>query len=203
MKAPRKVPTQSVDIARVLEEAARLFAEHGFDGVGIRQIAAQSGVTMPTILYHFGSKLSLYEEVLDLRYTQYREMVLRAIRPLSDSRQKIERITGTLFDLQMRDRTFVMLMHRDIIDVVANKERVAFHKEYAHFLALAAELLGRILNEPTAEQVAFSYVAMIAGFCEMTAMAAASEGGDRDATWYAQKRSELIAASNKILSITR
>lgn len=202
VKTPRSRPGEPADIERVLEVAARLFAAHGYDGVGIRLIAAESGVTMPTILYHFGSKLSLYEEVLELRYRHYRDMILRAIKPLSDPRQRIECITGTLFDLQMRDQAFMMLMRRDILDVIAHKKRPAFSHEYALFLSMVSSLLSSVLRKPATDQVAFLYVATIVGFCEITAMTAGHDDADGcDAHWYAQKRKELIAAGNQICSI--
>jgi len=53
----------SVDPAtRIQDAATRLFAEHGFDGVSVRDIAQSAGVTVGSINYYFGSKDSLYEE---------------------------------------------------------------------------------------------------------------------------------------------
>ncbi len=45
----------------ILDWALRLFAEHGYDGVGVQEIAASSGVTKPTLYYYFGSKRGLLE----------------------------------------------------------------------------------------------------------------------------------------------
>ena len=57
---------QRADIhAAVLGAAARHFAECGFDGASLRQIASDAGVLQPQINYHFGSKLSLWKEVVD------------------------------------------------------------------------------------------------------------------------------------------
>lgn len=46
---------------RILEEALRLFAERGYDGVGVRDIAAAVGVNHGLIKYHFGDKTSLWK----------------------------------------------------------------------------------------------------------------------------------------------
>jgi len=51
----------AVEIARV---AARLFAERGFDATSVREIVEASGVTKPTLYYHFGSKQGLGEAIL-------------------------------------------------------------------------------------------------------------------------------------------
>ena len=42
--------------SRLLRVAERLFAEHGFDGVSVRQLTAAAGVNLAAVNYHFGSK---------------------------------------------------------------------------------------------------------------------------------------------------
>lgn len=48
----------------LLETAERLFAEQGYDGVGIREIVAAAGANLAAIKYHFGSKRDLYLETV-------------------------------------------------------------------------------------------------------------------------------------------
>jgi len=49
----------------ILDVAERLFAEHGFAGVSVRQIAADAGLKNQASLYHhFRNKLALYEAVI-------------------------------------------------------------------------------------------------------------------------------------------
>ena len=50
--------------ARLLEAAVGLFAERGFHGTGVREIALRAGVNVASANYHFGSKEELYLEVL-------------------------------------------------------------------------------------------------------------------------------------------
>lgn len=49
----------------LLETARRLFLERGYDGVGIREIAAAARSSPATIAYHFGDKLGLYRAMLE------------------------------------------------------------------------------------------------------------------------------------------
>ena len=57
-------PTLAPVAARIARVAARLFAERGFDATAVREIAEASGVTKPTLYYHFGSKQGLGEAIL-------------------------------------------------------------------------------------------------------------------------------------------
>ena len=64
MNAPRS-ENQSTQEA-ILETACKLFADHGFDKVGIRLIAKEAEVQLSSINYHFGTKERLYEAAFQL-----------------------------------------------------------------------------------------------------------------------------------------
>jgi TetR/AcrR family transcriptional regulator, regulator of cefoperazone and chloramphenicol sensitivity len=49
---------------RLLEAAERLFADRGFKKVSVRDICRAAHANVAAVNYHFGSKLSLYREVL-------------------------------------------------------------------------------------------------------------------------------------------
>ncbi|HEY2185034.1 MAG TPA: helix-turn-helix domain-containing protein, partial [Xanthobacteraceae bacterium] len=49
---------------RIVKAAARIFAEHGYEGASIRNIVAKADVNQAAINYHFGSKEGLYRAVL-------------------------------------------------------------------------------------------------------------------------------------------
>jgi AcrR family transcriptional regulator len=50
--------------ARILSAAQDAFAQHGYSGVGIREIARNAGVASSLLLRYFGSKAELFEEAL-------------------------------------------------------------------------------------------------------------------------------------------
>jgi TetR/AcrR family transcriptional regulator, regulator of cefoperazone and chloramphenicol sensitivity len=68
--------------ARVLRAAAELFAERGFHGTTIRDIAARAGANVASGHYHFGSKRDLYVEVLRATFAEVRALLERGgVRP--------------------------------------------------------------------------------------------------------------------------
>ena len=51
---------------RIIETSLRLFAEHGFKGVSVRDISAAAGVNVASVSYHFGSKQGLYRTLFEV-----------------------------------------------------------------------------------------------------------------------------------------
>src|SRR5579875_2044055 len=50
---------------QLLDIGRRLFAERGFEGTSIEEIAAKAGVSKPVVYEHFGGKEGLYAVVVD------------------------------------------------------------------------------------------------------------------------------------------
>ena len=81
---------------RILNVAEELFARHGYDGVTIRQIAAQAEVDVALASYHFGKKEDLFRAVFRRRaetLSASRQAVLRATQEQTqDQEQTLEQI---------------------------------------------------------------------------------------------------------------
>ena len=65
--------------SRLLRVAERLFAEHGFDGVSVRQLTAAAGVNLAAVNYHFGSKEGLLAAIFEERCRPMNEERLRRL----------------------------------------------------------------------------------------------------------------------------
>ena len=59
----------------VIEDAAtEVFAERGYRGASIEEIARRSGVTPPVVYDHFSSKQALYEALIERHYAELRQV---------------------------------------------------------------------------------------------------------------------------------
>jgi AcrR family transcriptional regulator len=61
----------------ILDTAEAAFAEHGFNGVSLRDITAKAGVNLAAVNYHFRNKENLYAEVIRRRIRPVNELRLR------------------------------------------------------------------------------------------------------------------------------
>lgn len=76
---------------RILDTAARLFAEHGVDGVSLDAVAAEAGVGKGTVFRRFGDKAGLAAALLDEREAALQAAVLTGPPPLGPGAAPVER----------------------------------------------------------------------------------------------------------------
>lgn len=81
--------------ASIIDAAGQLFAERGFKGVTVRDIAAEAGTQISALNYHFRSKDELYKEVIvaacmDDLISEEEQTELRKMKPAKALRLVIE-----------------------------------------------------------------------------------------------------------------
>jgi AcrR family transcriptional regulator len=54
------IPVPGTSKARLVSTALEQFGTHGYEAVGVTELAATAGVTTGSLYHHFGSKLGLY-----------------------------------------------------------------------------------------------------------------------------------------------
>lgn len=71
---PRKRLTAAARREVIERAATEVFAERGYQGASIEEIARRSGVTPPVVYDHFESKLDLYRRLLERHFADLREI---------------------------------------------------------------------------------------------------------------------------------
>lgn len=67
-KGRRTQERTEITRAKLLEAATRLFTEHGYEGVSIRDIENTAGVQRGLLAYHFNDKETLWKEMADATF---------------------------------------------------------------------------------------------------------------------------------------
>lgn len=149
--------------ARILDAAERLFAEHAYHGVSLREITDAAKVNLAAVNYHFGDKETLY-----------REVILRRIRPLNAQRiallheacaqdgsalpplENIMRILAKpIFDLHREHesggRAFVQILSRSLTDPLSMTNQLLAN-EYNPVLNRFGQLIRRHVPQLSPEE---------------------------------------------------
>lgn len=82
---------------RILEAACRTFAECGYEGAPVQQIARRARVTKPALYYYFGSKAGLYQAVVDGAYDERFALMQRAVAEHQTTEDRLVGMLDALF----------------------------------------------------------------------------------------------------------
>jgi AcrR family transcriptional regulator len=134
----------------ILEVATREFAERGYAGARVDEIAAQTRTTKRMIYYYFGGKEQLYVAVLEAAYSRIRSAEREAEVDHLEPRAAIRRLAELTFDHHEANPDFIRLVS---IENVHRAEHVAKFSSFTHLNSPAIELIGRILERGRAEGI--------------------------------------------------
>jgi AcrR family transcriptional regulator len=129
--------------AEILDVATSEFAEHGYSGARVDEIADRMRTTKRMIYYYFGGKQQLYIAVLERAYAQLRDaeqtLDVDHLDPLSAVRELAE----LTFDHHERHPEFLRLV---AIENIHRAEHMARSDVLTSMNTRAVELIARILR---------------------------------------------------------
>ncbi|GAC58410.1 putative TetR family transcriptional regulator [Gordonia hirsuta DSM 44140 = NBRC 16056] len=139
-RAPRARMTGAQRRLQLIEVARGLFAERGFEGTSIEEIAQRAGVSKPIVYEHFGGKEGLYAVVVDREMETLLEMVTSS---LSNNRSlyRIQQVALALLTyMEERPDGFAILVRGE-----STGEGVDGHTRYGSLLNDAISQVEHIL----------------------------------------------------------
>lgn len=154
---------------RILEAAEAEFADNGFDGATVRQIALRADVPVALINYHFGSKEGLYRAIFEMRAPMIIDQRVAGLRLADmepDAERKVEMIVKAVLvpNLHMRstekNSSYARILAREVSDPKSHNRKVI--AEFFDPIAYKVmEALQRALPDRSIEEINWGYQAML------------------------------------------
>ena len=108
----------------ILAKTIPLFAQRGYDGVSMRQVATVAGINVGSLYHHFPDKQTLYVEALNQAFAKYTNSMHNAFDEKDNPKSRLRYLIHSLCTLLNEDNNLSRLMQREIMD--GDQKRLQF-----------------------------------------------------------------------------
>ena len=126
--------------SQLLAVAGRMFAEQGFHGLSMEQLADAAGVSKPVLYQHFPSKRELYLALVNDAAEELQAQVRKALEGTTDNEARVEASIAAYFDF-VEDQRFQLLFGTAEMNDDSVREAVD------GALARIANVIGRLIAD--------------------------------------------------------
>jgi AcrR family transcriptional regulator len=144
---------------RILDAATEVFAEVGFGGARVDEIAKRAGINKAALYYHIGGKEELYAEVLHRFSSDVVERVMKDIQATDSPEEKLKRYIYNLAHFIDQNPAVAPLILREIATGGQNLSEL-----FIQTLVRMISALAKILEEGERQGVFIKTVPLVVHF---------------------------------------
>jgi len=114
---------------RIAEAAEELFAERGFDGAAIRDIAGKAGVNAAMIHYYFGNKEGLYHAMLEAAASRVRALLIETTVRSGSTTDRLASFVNAYAAYMLSHPNLARILYREMLTGAKHIKQIA--QQYA------------------------------------------------------------------------
>lgn len=147
----------------ILDRSAEVFAEKGFDGARVDELARAAGVNKATLYYQIGDKEALYHAVLERAFRHTADEIEAALKESDDCEEKIRRFITIFAETTDNTRYTAPILLREVASGGRNLPEEAV-RQMGRILGALSDALETGINQGLFRQVnSFMVHMMIVG----------------------------------------
>jgi AcrR family transcriptional regulator len=132
-----RTSSESPKLRRILERAARLIFEKGYEGTSMQDIASACGLTKAGLYHHVATKEALLVAIMEYGMDLFEEVVLARVEGISDPLQRLRQTMACNLELVTTDSskevTIILHEHQTLTGEAQHKIN-SRKKRYVRFL---------------------------------------------------------------------
>lgn len=175
--AKSKFSNAEESINAILKESIPLFADSGFSGVSMRDVANAVGVSIATIYHHFSDKQTLYLKCIEASFSTKVSGLTDALSEQGNSQEQLERFITQFTLLMSEDSHFRRLLQRELLDGDEARLRILAKDVFQQQFKGIIELAKRLSPDCDHHMMAISMVSLVLFHLETTPIRPFLTGG--------------------------
>lgn len=145
----------------ILELSAPLFAQHGYDGVSMRDVAAVVGLTQAALYYYFSDKDQLYLDAVACQFRE-RELALKDLLAGNGAPwERLERFVAGLARMMATDKDFLRLMQWVLLDTDETRQSTLAKHVFRDMFVAVHDLASDLDPHQDAHLLAMSILGLV------------------------------------------
>lgn len=145
------------------DRAVALFAQRGFAGVGLRELAQHLGISAGSLYNHIESKEGLLFELVEQLYRDLLDVVTRALKSRTTAQRRLDRLIVGHLELHQQKANYFRVAEQAnaYLEITRRSQLDTLRERYEHQLFALLSPLGLPANNDTAQTTVRSIAALL------------------------------------------
>ena len=151
---------------KILSAAIVLFAQKGYSGLSMRQLAVAVDLSVAAIYHHFPDKNTLYLEAVHFAFSDKAQVFDQVWKSDCSAEEKLARFIRSFIDVMLEDLDFHRLMQREMLEAEPERMQLLAQGVFTSQFCLLMQLATELAPEQDAHLLATSVIGLAKYYIE-------------------------------------